>query len=712
MNVGFEIINKSKGIKSNIFTYIFNILIRIVISMLISISVVNIIYSTLNITYDYNTIIYYSVITCLICLIMYIRFPILWFAIGVGLVADYVFDNIENLKTGVLAICNEGYEVIRNCLGLPYADGFKVIEGVDCSNEVNLVIAISTVAAAIAISFFIGRYLSVVAMTALMVGVISYVSVLENVASELSVVVLAGCFFAVVMIKNSFFKKSLLQGVMLFAALFVAVVSIGNFAFDKNSFDKYIKPMEEKSYLEYALRDVMVLKYAEFKDFEIQKNVNTGQLGYFSCVKPVFKDIFTIKTTPVNDKLYLRSFVGSEYKYRSNCWNSVTDINDVNISDRTAKALENANADYNDVEFMKFVENFLYEIYVPYYTVISDCDGFVYENDCSINGSDVESYKVRAYDVADVNIDDNDIYDDIVKNYTYIDAENLDAVNEVLKNAGIDKNCNLKEVEDKLRTYFAQNYVYDFDSSVVPFGKDFVNYFLQETKKGDFAHFASSAVLAYRALGIPARYAGGYVVGNEQILAGKADKRGSFTFKLNMANMYAWVEVYEKGFGWKAVDISPSPNFAELKEKYDNEDIKVSAENDNVLETYFKPIENEYYNPLNLDKNVLKLAVAVVAFGVLCVIMWLFGRKACNAIMWNVRYNRAENDVKAFMIMDKLRVKYGLAESCDYSDICNVIRNKNNDVADRILWLSEKIVFGKNAKNEEVAELRELIKKV
>ena len=46
----------------------------------------------------------------------------------------------------------------------------------------------------------------------------------------------------------------------------------------------------------------------------------------------------------------------------------------------------------------------------------------------------------------------------------------------------------------------------------VPEGKDFVTWFLEEKKEGNAVHFATVAVLAYRAAGIPARYAEGYYV--------------------------------------------------------------------------------------------------------------------------------------------------------------------------------------------------------
>ena len=45
-----------------------------------------------------------------------------------------------------------------------------------------------------------------------------------------------------------------------------------------------------------------------------------------------------------------------------------------------------------------------------------------------------------------------------------------------------------------------------------PVNRDFVEYFLTESNKGYCVHFASATVAMLRALGVPARYAEGYVV--------------------------------------------------------------------------------------------------------------------------------------------------------------------------------------------------------
>jgi hypothetical protein len=70
--------------------------------------------------------------------------------------------------------------------------------------------------------------------------------------------------------------------------------------------------------------------------------------------------------------------------------------------------------------------------------------------------------------------------------------------------------------------------------------------FLNTYKAGNCKHFASAAVLLYRALGIPARYTTGYLV---------ETKAGSW-ISVTSEIAHAWAEVYIDGVGWKQVEVT------------------------------------------------------------------------------------------------------------------------------------------------------------
>ena len=125
-----------------------------------------------------------------------------------------------------------------------------------------------------------------------------------------------------------------------------------------------------------------------------------------------------------------------------------------------------------------------------------------------------------------------------------------------------------------VKKYLADNTSYTLQPGAVPKGKDLVEYFLYENKKGFCSHYASSAVLMLRSLGIPARYVEGYMAGSTDLKLGKYEG-GILSVDLTDENAHAWVVVYVPDFGWTPVEMTPgySEGF-ELKEKAPDEEIE------------------------------------------------------------------------------------------------------------------------------------------
>lgn len=88
---------------------------------------------------------------------------------------------------------------------------------------------------------------------------------------------------------------------------------------------------------------------------------------------------------------------------------------------------------------------------------------------------------------------------------------------------------------------------YDLDAPAVPAGEDYVDWFLNHSKKGYCMHFASAAVLLLRTAGIPARYVSGYVV--------NVPRTGYAVVPDSAA--HAWVEYYKDGVGWLPLEVTP-----------------------------------------------------------------------------------------------------------------------------------------------------------
>ncbi len=92
----------------------------------------------------------------------------------------------------------------------------------------------------------------------------------------------------------------------------------------------------------------------------------------------------------------------------------------------------------------------------------------------------------------------------------------------------------------------------------VPEGTDPIYWFMTTGKEGNSALFASTAVMAFRAFGIPARYAEGYLLEKEDI-----ENAGGGKVMLTKKNSHAWVEIYLDGLGWIDIDVTPGYYYEE-----------------------------------------------------------------------------------------------------------------------------------------------------
>lgn len=90
------------------------------------------------------------------------------------------------------------------------------------------------------------------------------------------------------------------------------------------------------------------------------------------------------------------------------------------------------------------------------------------------------------------------------------------------------------------------------DPPSLPSGQDFLPWFLGRAGEGNSSYFASAAVMAYRAVGVPARYAEGYLITEAQARQGVGRD-----IEVTADNAHAWVEIYVDGIGWRRVEVTP-----------------------------------------------------------------------------------------------------------------------------------------------------------
>lgn len=152
---------------------------------------------------------------------------------------------------------------------------------------------------------------------------------------------------------------------------------------------------------------------------------------------------------------------------------------------------------------------------------------------------------ISAY-VADLKNVRDEGYEDALRDYTQLPDGIEDGVYQITEMFTEGAATDAEKAEAIIRGLNA-NCVYTLDVDYPPQDRDFVSYFLLDSKKGYCSYFASAMAVMCRMEGIPARYVEGYRVYAE------ADGAVNITGE----DAHAWVEVYIKGLGWVAYDPTP-----------------------------------------------------------------------------------------------------------------------------------------------------------
>jgi len=100
-----------------------------------------------------------------------------------------------------------------------------------------------------------------------------------------------------------------------------------------------------------------------------------------------------------------------------------------------------------------------------------------------------------------------------------------------------------------IEAYLHTHYGYTLDLSGTPPKGDPLAYFLFTKRAGHCEYFASAMTVLLRSLGVPARYATGFLPGEFNDLADD--------YIVRAADAHAWVEVYFPGYDWVSFDPTP-----------------------------------------------------------------------------------------------------------------------------------------------------------
>ncbi len=121
-------------------------------------------------------------------------------------------------------------------------------------------------------------------------------------------------------------------------------------------------------------------------------------------------------------------------------------------------------------------------------------------------------------------------------------------------NESLITNYHRHELVNLVRAYLDEVMAYSTHLSELPEGMDAVEYALTESHEGYCMHYATAATLILRELGVPVRYASGYVVRPGAFTY--SEEENTYVALVEDYNAHAWIEVYYDYIGWVPVEVT------------------------------------------------------------------------------------------------------------------------------------------------------------
>ena len=305
------------------------------------------------------------------------------------------------------------------------------------------------------------------------------------------------------------------------------------------------------------------------------------RLGNFNSISYSGKTDLTVSASGVSQVLgniYLKGYVGSVYDGKS--W----DIFNNSVYEDNAYLFKNfSDSTYpQDLLFVNYGE-FLSDIYMPLINVriksslfnpkytytpynSRSLENISYIYDMRTESSDKKEYEfeVSPYQSFEsllsnneTNLLNNSVYTDFVYQ-NYLDVPN-NSETEKLYDMYIDghQDNDIYAQLTYIKSILSENAQYTLSPGRTPSGKDFVSYFLTENHKGYCVHFATAGIILARMSGIPARYADGYVLLEDDF---SEDNKTSDGYEINIKDerAHAWAEIYVDSYGWIPFEFTPS----------------------------------------------------------------------------------------------------------------------------------------------------------
>lgn len=419
-----------------------------------------------------------------------------------------------------------------------------------------------------------------------------------------------------------------------------------------------------------------------FDRYDSTGGLNHGHLGGVSNVRPDFETDIKVTFAPYTyDTVYLKSFTGNYYQ--ANTWYSHTYTEErVFLSGNDIQTFDHLYMPTSEAKGKMTVENvdLVYSLpLLPYYSVTE-------QETIPLGESLTVSYSPH------VGTEYPKMYDELPEAYdTYIHekclyvpetiraeladycieaeftgiatstftepapgtvTESYDPVTgELISNASFEEiNAYRLALANEVYAHFIKDFSYTMAPGSTPYNKDYVEYFLTTQKRGFCAHFASSAVMLLRTMGVPARYVEGYcipatlIADDAKPVAGEStadwysgpselSEQGVISLEVNDSYAHAWIEIYLEGYGFVPFEVTPADfgneneglsDLAELFSGLFSFEFNLETDlEDVVAQPPELPDEEPLFPRLSLSAKALLVPLCIF-FGVLAGILLMF----------------------------------------------------------------------------------------
>lgn len=425
--------------------------------------------------------------------------------------------------------------------------------------------------------------------------------------------------------------------------------------------------------------------------------VSGGNLKGVASVNPDYEVDLKVTFVPyTTDSIYLKAFEGLNYTGKK--WTSYVegeypflDISSEKMRNKESSILEKAyekQKNNNALKTKMRIENMSANdmfTYFPYYSYIKESNRIIFgENDRVVGSFYIgDSYTLTYYpyvEQIEAEGEDKTLEERYAKyvteHYLQIPEKNKQVLVSIC--ASIGREGTEEEKIERVVNYLTQEYSYSKKPGAVPKGEDFVNYFLEKRKKGFCMHFASAATLLLREMGIPSRYIEGYVIPYSYVMDGEILENENYDNWMQGKNplgktavvqvdvddslAHAWVEVYQKGFGWRKVEVTP----ADYGEDQDEENFWSNLSN---------ALKLENKNEATKQAGVSGIAVAVkIAAKILIILLCITVISWCSyRLIWKIFFQK----IKSYY--QKKRNGYNQNIAIKYDTFCKTLAYFIND---------------------------------